>query len=125
MLIYEWDSLKKYLFVRAFAISIEFFLKDHIDGPTCVGFDKKRFVTGGNDRIIYVYDLKEGRKLGKLEGHKGRIRCLQLYDNRLCSGSWDMTVIIWSMRRFEQIATLYYTHESVSCLYFDKNYLLV
>jgi hypothetical protein len=33
-------------------------------------FDKKRLVTGGMDRLIYAYDIKNGRKIGKLEGHK-------------------------------------------------------
>ncbi len=86
-------------------------------------FDSKRFVTGGSDGLIFVYDIKQSAKLGKLEGHKGGVRCMQLFSNRLCSGSWDMTLIIWSMRRFEPIVTLYYTNESVSCLYFDKNHL--
>jgi hypothetical protein len=36
-------------------------------------FDKRRFVTGGLDRAINVYDLKNARHIGKLEGHKVRL----------------------------------------------------
>ena len=32
--------------------------------------DSKRFVTGGMDRLIFVYSIKDATKLGKLEGHK-------------------------------------------------------
>ena len=108
--------------VRLINIFLVYF-KDHTGSVVCLDRDSKRFVTGGSDGLIFVYDIKQGKRLGKLEGHKGGVRCMQLYNNRLCSGSWDMTLIIWSMRRFEAIVTLYYLNESVSCLYFDKNYL--
>lgn len=86
-------------------------------------YDKKRLVTGGLDRIIYVYALKNGKKIGKLEGHKGGIKTLQLFANRLCSGSWDATVRIWNMLRLEQVAVIYANRNSVSSLYFDLKYL--
>lgn len=86
-------------------------------------FDKKRLVTGGKDRMIHVYDLKDGSKIGKLVGHKGGILCLQLLSNRLCSGSWDTTVIIWNMYTFEAVITISVNLDSINTLYFDYQYL--
>jgi len=86
-------------------------------------FDKNRLVTGGMDRLIFVYDIRTFKRLGKLEGHKGGIRCLELFANRLCSGSWDTTLIIWNMYTFEQVITVYKHMDSVSCLYFDLDHL--
>lgn len=86
-------------------------------------FDKKRLVTGSKDRIIYVYDLKDYKKIGKLIGHKGGIQCLQLLSNRLCSGSWDTTVKIWNMYTFEQVVSINVNLDTVTTLYFDYQYL--
>lgn len=44
--------------------------KNHTAAITCIDYDKKRIVTGGLDRMIFVYDFKEGKCLGRLEGHK-------------------------------------------------------
>jgi WD40 repeat protein len=115
---------------------------------TCMDFDRRRLVTGGLDRIINIYDMKSADNIGHLEGHKvaklnfkllifmhvirnlfsenqkGGIRCLYLFANRLCSGSWDLSVIVWNMLTFEAITTISSTfHDSVSCLYFDYDYL--
>ena len=58
-----------------------FSIQDHASGVNCIDFDSKRFVTGGNDGLIYVYDLKEAAKLGKLEGFFS-FKFLQIFSNK-------------------------------------------
>ncbi|CAF0888646.1 unnamed protein product [Brachionus calyciflorus] len=117
------NSKEKVLF-RVNSIEKVIYLKDHRNAITCMDFDKKRLVTGGKDRIIYVYDLKDGNKIGKLVGHKGGIQCLQLLSNRVCSGSWDSSVIIWNMYTFEKVVTIQTNFDSITSLYFDSRYLI-
>ncbi|RNA31119.1 NACHT and WD domain [Brachionus plicatilis] len=115
---YNLNASEKVLF-RVNSIDKVVYLQDHLHGITCMDFDKKRLVTGGKDRIIYVYDLKDGSKIGKLVGHKGGILCLQLLSNRLCSGSWDTTVIIWNMYTFQSVIKISVNLDSITSLYFD------
>lgn len=100
-------------------------LKDHKSTVTCIDGDKKRLVTGGLDRLIFVYDSKDYQWLGKLESHKGGVRCLKLRDNRLFSGSWDCSVIIWDMVTFKPTMTISLHKDSITCLCVDSKYLLV
>lgn len=78
-----------------------------MDAILCLQFDSRRLITGSADRTIRVWDVRSGRSVHKLKGHKGGVRCLQFDDEKIVSGSWDMTVMIWDIVKFNRIKVLY------------------
>lgn len=50
-----------------------------------------------NNRVILVYDLNTGLKVGQLVGHFDKVSCLALQSNRQCliSGGNDNELILW------------------------------
>ena len=79
----------------------EFSSKDR--GLACVEFseDGRSILAGGNDHVIYEYDTNTGDLVRELVGHKGLVRSLHLdsSNNRVVSGSYDMSVKVWDGRR--------------------------
>jgi F-box and WD-40 domain protein 1/11 len=79
----------------------EFSSKDR--GLACVEFseDGRSILAGGNDQVIYVYDTNTGALVRELIGHKGLVRSLHLdsSNNRVVSGSYDMSVKVWDGQR--------------------------
>ncbi len=79
----------------------EFSSKDR--GLACVEFseDGRSILAGGNDQVIYEYDTNTGDLVRELVGHKGLVRSLHLDsgNNRVVSGSYDMSVKVWNGRR--------------------------
>ncbi|KAL5111806.1 Nucleoporin GLE2 [Taenia crassiceps] len=71
-----------------------------------LSMDATRFVTGGSDTIIKVYDLTTRLRL--LDLKSGRVSALAyhprgkndvLYSHIFVSGSWDQTIQIWDDRK--------------------------
>eukprot|EP00937_MAST-01D_sp_MAST-1D-sp2_P002702 g2702.t1 len=58
---------------------------------------KKRFVAGGSDLYVRVYDYDSGAELECLKGHHGPIRCVRYAPGgaAFASGSEDGTIRIW------------------------------
>lgn len=54
---------------------------------------------------------------------QGGIRCLQFNEQYIVSGSWDMSIRVWDIVKFTQVALLSGHSGVVSCLQFNKNYL--
>jgi F-box and WD-40 domain protein 1/11 len=79
----------------------EFSSKDR--GLACVEFseDGRSILAGGNDQVIYEYDTNTGDLVRELIGHRGLVRSLHLdsANNRIVSGSYDMSVKVWDGRR--------------------------
>ncbi|KAF7506539.1 hypothetical protein GJ744_011685 [Endocarpon pusillum] len=79
----------------------EFSSKDR--GLACVEFseDGRSILAGGNDQVIYEYDTSTGDLVRELSGHKRLVRSLHLdsSNNRIVSGSYDMSVKVWDSRR--------------------------
>lgn len=79
----------------------EFSSKDR--GLACVEFseDGRSLLAGGNDQVIYEYDTNTGDLVRELIGHKGLVRSLYLdsSNNRIVSGSYDMSVKVWDGRK--------------------------
>ena len=71
-------------------------------GLACVEFseDSKFIYAGGNDMTIYKYDTVTGTTVRQMEGHKDLVRSLHLdsANNRLISGSYDLSVKVWDSR---------------------------
>lgn len=56
-----------------------------------------RLLSGGMDRMMYLWDIRTGLQLCEFRGHLDSVFCVgELPDGRLCSGSADCTVRIWS-----------------------------
>lgn len=48
-----------------------------------------------------VWDLLSGEEIGRLRGHTGTVKCLQVEDHVCLTGSEDGTVRLWDLRRVE------------------------
>lgn len=66
---------------------------------TCATFlgDGTRLASAGTDKVIRLWNLKDGSAAGELTGHWDRVTSLALLpDGRLLSGGGDGTVRIWA-----------------------------
>ncbi|KAI1797515.1 WD40 repeat-like protein [Ganoderma leucocontextum] len=49
-----------------------------------------------------VWDLLTGEELGRLRGHRGTVKCVQVEDHICLTGSEDGTVRVWDLRRVDE-----------------------
>jgi division protein 1 len=54
-------------------------------------------VSGSADKSLMVWDLSKFEGIGSLEGHTGRVRCVQLDGYNVISGSGDQTAKLWNL----------------------------
>ena len=73
----------------------------HNDSVTALDFDQPfgTMVTAALDDAVTVWDLNLGRCMGFLEGHTASVRCLQVEDNLVATGSLDATIRLWDLSR--------------------------
>lgn len=73
----------------------------HNDMITALDFDAPfgTMVTAALDDTIRVWDLNHGRCLGLLEGHRASVRCLQVEDNIVATGSIDASIRLWDLSK--------------------------
>jgi len=71
----------------------------HSDMITAMDFDVPfgTMVSAALDDTLRVWDLNSGRCVGMLEGHLSSVRCLQVEENIVASGSNDATVRLWDL----------------------------
>ncbi|RMZ91755.1 hypothetical protein DV736_g1001, partial [Chaetothyriales sp. CBS 134916] len=76
-------------------------LPAHNDTITALDFDIPfgTMVTAALDDTVRVWDLNLGRCMGFLEGHTASVRCLQVDDNLVATGSRDATIRLWDLSR--------------------------
>lgn len=76
-------------------------LPAHNDILTAVDFDMPfgTMVTAALDDTVRVWDLNLGRCMGFLEGHTASVRCLQVEDNIVATGSMDASIRLWDLSR--------------------------
>ena len=69
-------------------------LQAHTDAITALDFDLPfgTMVTAALDDTVRVWDLNAGRCMGMLEGHKSSVRCLQVEDDIVATGSMDASI---------------------------------
>lgn len=75
----------------------------HNDMITALDFDAPfgTMVTSALDDTVRVWDLNLGRCIGLLEGHHASVRCLQVEDNIVATGSMDASIRLWDLSRAE------------------------
>ncbi|EWC47986.1 mitochondrial division protein 1 [Drechslerella stenobrocha 248] len=73
----------------------------HADFITALDFDYPfgKLVTAALDDTVKVWDLNSGRGLGLLEGHHASVKCLQVEDTYVATGSTDATIRFWDLSR--------------------------
>ncbi|PFH54710.1 hypothetical protein AMATHDRAFT_72470 [Amanita thiersii Skay4041] len=54
-----------------------------------------------DDSQPHVWDLSTGMEIGRLRGHNGTIKCLQVEENLCLTGGEDGSVRIWDLRHVE------------------------
>ena len=76
-------------------------IQTHNDTITCLDFDVPfgTMVTAALDDTVRVWDLNGGRCLGMLEGHHASVRCLQVEDSIVATGSADASIRLWDLSR--------------------------
>lgn len=59
--------------------------------------DGMQLVTGGNDKLVNIWDVESGKLLHTLEGHQQRVTQARFVDNdkRIVTASMDATVRLW------------------------------
>lgn len=74
-------------------------LQAHNDMITALDFDAPfgTMVTAALDDTVRVWDLNAGRCMGMLEGHLSSVRCLQVEDNLVATGSMDASIRLWDL----------------------------
>jgi division protein 1 len=74
-------------------------LQAHNDIVTALDFDVPfgTMVSSALDDTVRVWDLNAGRCIGLLEGHLSSVRCLQVEDNLVATGSMDASVRLWDL----------------------------
>jgi serine-threonine kinase receptor-associated protein len=58
----------------------------------------KRFIAGGSDLWVRVFDYASGAELECLKGHHGPVRCMRYHPNgkTYATGSEDGTIRVWT-----------------------------
>ncbi|KAJ5160129.1 Mitochondrial division protein 1 [Penicillium canariense] len=76
-------------------------IEAHTDMVTAIDFDYPfgTMVSAALDDTVRVWDMNVGRCLGLLEGHHASVRCLQVEDNIVATGSMDASVRLWDLSR--------------------------
>ena len=77
----------------------------HNDMITALDFDAPfgTLVSAALDDTVRVWDLNAGRCIGLLEGHHASVRCLQVQDNFVATGSMDANIRFWDLNQAEYV----------------------
>ncbi|KAK3098596.1 hypothetical protein FSP39_021090 [Pinctada imbricata] len=74
-------------------------LRGHTDQVEEIIFNNKYLASGSQDKTIKIWDLRNGKLLQTLVGHKKGVWCLNFYTKSLIvSGSHDGTIKVWNMK---------------------------
>lgn len=86
-----------------------------------VSSDNARFVSGGGDKTVFVWDVAAAQTLRRFGGHSGRVQGVAFGgegDSVVVSGSFDGSVKVWDLKaRGERpIVTFADARDGVSCV---------
>lgn len=80
-------------------------LPAHEDVISALDFDAPfgTMVTAALDDTVRVWDLNAGRCMGLLEGHLSSVRCLQVEENIVATGSMDASIRLWDLSKADYV----------------------
>ena len=83
----------------------------HTDGITAVAAGPSRLASASRDGTVRLWALEDGRPLGVLSGHEGRVNAVALSepDSRVVSAGEDRTIRDWGLNSRE-LVRLYRSH---------------
>jgi WD40 repeat protein len=75
---------------------------------------------GGLDRTIRIWDVKSGKELIQLKGHRRRIYCADYSpdESLVASAGYDRTIRIWDLKKKKEIRKLSGHTSAIRCLKF-------
>ena len=76
-------------------------LESHTTPITALDFSEPygTLVTASQDDTqLRVWDLLTGEEIGRLRGHRGTVKCIQVEDHICLTGSEDGTVRVWDLK---------------------------
>lgn len=73
----------------------------HQDLVTALDFDIPfgTMVSASLDDTVKIWDLSRGQSVGQLRGHQASVKCLQMENNIVATGSTDATARLWDLSR--------------------------
>jgi WD40 repeat protein len=87
---------------------------------------KDNLASAGEDRIIRLWNLRNGTEVGRLVGHQGAIRgLLDLHDGRLASAGDDKTIRVWDLTTRTEVARFEVDASVLSLAELDAGRLIV
>lgn len=78
-------------------------LANHTAPITSLDFSEPygTLVSSALDDSVRVWDLSSGAEVGRLRGHSGTVKCLQVEDELCITGGVDSSVRLWDLHRVE------------------------
>lgn len=76
----------------------------HSDAVTAMDFDIPfgTLVSCSLDDTVRVWDLSRGEQYGQLADHKASVKCVQMEDNMVVTGSADASLKLWDLSRLDE-----------------------
>ncbi|CAN6605169.1 mitochondrial division protein 1 [Trichomonascus vanleenenianus] len=106
-------------------------IEAHTESVTSLDFDIPfgTMVSAALDDTVKVWSLSQGEQIGSLEGHNASVKCLQVEDNYVMTGSMDATLKLWDLNNIDNDEDLlvdsYEAHlGEITALHFYDNTLV-
>lgn len=126
------NSIKIWSYPSCTIITTIDFLPTHVTSLAILNGDPPVLAAGGGDGVIRLWSLRLSYNsedlspktipLTPLEGHRDEVQSLVMYegvdgaDPVLVSGSWDTTMIVWSLKSYKRIKILEGHKAEITCL---------
>ncbi|KAI9340875.1 WD40-repeat-containing domain protein [Obelidium mucronatum] len=100
-------------------------VQGHSEGIMSIQYNdcKARYVTGGHDKLIRVWDADTNTCIKVLDGHTNQVTGVQFDDSKIVTCSLDRTIRIWSMKTFECIRRLEGHNAGINCIQYEQEFL--
>ncbi|CAD8110166.1 unnamed protein product [Paramecium sonneborni] len=86
-------------------------------------FDANTFISGSQDSLIMIHDLRQSTPIAQIKQHKKQINDIVTDKDsfRFICGSQDEYVSLWDLRNYSQFSALFNNQDSINSLLLIKN----